>query len=164
MPHRRTCHAPAPRRRLAAAALLPGLALAQAAEVAAGNPESVRAAIDAFGHKARIDLLDDGEPMIAARTADGINYVVYFYGCENGQNCLDLQFYATFTLDAPPTAQAMNDFNAEWVMGKAFVDADGAAALTFTVVGDPGMSPAYFDSVMQVWETAIGTFTEEIGW
>lgn len=149
---------------LAALALSPSLASAQALDVAAQNPESVRAAIDAYGHKARMDPLDNGEPMIAARTADGINYVVHFYGCENGQNCLDLQFYATFTLDTPPTVQAMNDFNAEWVMGKAFIDVDGAAALTFTVVGDPGMSPEYFDSVLQVWETAIGTFTQEIGW
>jgi hypothetical protein len=36
--------------------------------------------------------------------------------------------------------------------------------VTFTVVGDPAMSPEYFQSVMEVWEQALATFTEEIGW
>ncbi len=149
---------------LPALLLAPSMALAQAGQVSAGDPETVRSALVAWGHKARLEPLETGEPMIAARTAEGINYVIYFYGCENGQGCLDLQFMASFTVEPAPTVQAMNDFNAEWVMGKAFLDSEGAPSVTFTVVGDPAMSPEYFQSVMEVWEQALATFTEEIGW
>ncbi len=149
---------------LSALAFAPSLALAQAGEVSAGDPESVRAAIVAWGHKARIEPLESGEPMIAARTAEGVNYAVYFYGCENGINCLDLQFIASFTVEQAPTVQEMNDWNAEWVMGKAFLDAEGLPTVSYTVAGEPGMSPEYFQSVLEVWETSIGTFTESIGW
>lgn len=149
----------------AALVLAPALAAAQSTGgVSAASPESVRDALVAWGHKARIDPGDDQGPWIAARTAEGINYVVYFYGCEAGANCLDLQFYASFTVDQPLDAQFMNDWNAEWVMGKGFLNPEGDPTVTFTVAGEPEMPAAYFQSVIEVWETSLDTFTTSIGW
>lgn len=149
---------------LPALLLAPTLACAQAGEVWAGDPESVRAAIQAGGHKARIETLETGEPTVVARTDGGINYAVYFYGCESEQGCLDLQFMAAFDIEPRPTAQQLNDYNAEWVIGKAFLDGDGAPTVTFAVVGAPGMSQDHFAAVLDVWEQALATFAREMGW
>lgn len=150
-------------RALLLAALLPSPLLAQGADVTASDPASVAAGIQAYGHKARIETADDGSPMISARGGD-INYVVYFYGCDAGANCLDLQFLAAFDVTEPLTADFVNGWNRDWVMGKAFVDETGDPTITFVVAGSPSMPGPYFQSVMEVWTTAVDSFLEDINW
>jgi hypothetical protein len=146
---------------VAGLALLPSLALAQEAPITAADPESVRAAIVAYGHKGRMDTSDQGNPMILARAGD-INYAVYFYGCENGVNCLDLQFSAWWEMEQPLTAEFANDFNSNWVMGKVWIDDAGNPTLNMSVVGTGGITEANFVDTLKVWEGVIDTFLQEL--
>ena len=150
-------------RALLLAALLPSPLLAQGADVSAADPASVVAGLQAYGHKARLETAEDGSPMISARGGD-INYVVYFYGCEAGANCLDLQFLAAFDVTEPLTTDFVNGWNRDWVMGKVFVDDAGDPTITLVLPGSPAMSGDYFQSAVEVWTTAVDSFLEDINW
>lgn len=148
---------------LAALMIGPTLLSAQGAGISASEPQTIVDAISSFGHKARLETDSRGDPMIRARM-DGINYAVFFYGCENGSNCLDIQLMASFDMEAPLTAEFANTYNRDWVAGKLFLDEEGDPSLAFMVVGTGGITEAHFHDVLRVWEGAVDRATEEIGW
>lgn len=148
---------------LFAALLGPSLAAAQEARVAAGDPSTVLEAIRAFGHKAKLQTDDSGFPMIAV-DRDGLKYWVYFYGCDNPGGCLDIQFYSSFDLAEPLTPEWANDWNIQWVAGRADVNEEGDPALSYFVTTKGGLSQANFRGVLEVWNTTLDGFLEDIGW
>ncbi len=102
-----------------------GLALAGAASAArAEDPEILQkpdpaAILDiakGFG-SARMGSDDNGDPMISGRI-EGVKYMIYFYGCENHDNCKSLQFSTGYT--DPLTADQANAWNRKYRWVKAY--------------------------------------------
>ncbi|TIW01072.1 MAG: hypothetical protein E5V77_08960, partial [Mesorhizobium sp.] len=76
-----------------------GLALAYVASAARAedaailqtpDPATVLDIAKGFG-SARMGKDDNGDPMISGRV-EGVKYLIYFYGCEDHENCKSLQF------------------------------------------------------------------------
>ena len=64
----------------------------------------------------------------------------------------------------PLTADFVNGWNRDWVMGKVFVDIAGDPTITLVLPGSPAMSGDYFQSAVEVWTTAVDSFLEDINW
>ena len=80
------------------------------------------------------------------------------------QNCLDLQFYASFDTDTPLDAAWANTWNYQWVSGRVSVSAEGDPELTYYVTTVGGLTSDNFDGVMQVWDQTLTNFMTDIGW
>ena len=148
------------------APLAAGLALAAgsagAQGVDAADPDSVLAAVRAFGHEARLELDEAGYPVVLAR-AGGINYGVQFYGCEGTSNCSQLQFAATFDLEPGLTADYVNQRNEAWAIGRLSINAEGDPLFTYFLTTEGGLGDENFRAVMQIWTDALAATVEEIG-
>ena len=66
---------------------------------------------------ARMEKDDNGDPMISGRV-EGVKYLIYFYGCEDHENCKSLQFSTGYT--DPLTAEQANAWNAKYRWVKAY--------------------------------------------
>ncbi|MEI9404240.1 YbjN domain-containing protein [Mesorhizobium argentiipisi] len=106
-------------------AFVTGLALVAAVSAARADdaeilqkpePAGVLDIAKGFG-SARIDRDNNGDPMISGRV-EGVKYVIYFYGCEDHENCKSLQFSTGYT--DPLTADQANAWNAKYRWVKAY--------------------------------------------
>lgn len=137
---------------------------AAAQSVAASDPESVLQAIRAHGHKAKLEHDSEGYPIIHVTRA-GINYAVYFYGCDgNPADCRDLQFSSGFDVEPALTDAWANAWNRQWVAGRAEIDEEGDPRLTYFVTTGSGLPEEHFQEIMQVWDVTLDGFMEDIGW
>ncbi len=148
---------------LAAAGLVLAAGHARAQVVDAADPESVLAAVREFGHKARLELDEQGYPVVLARSGE-INYGVQFYGCEGTENCSQLQFAATFDLEPGLTTEFVNQRNEDWAIGRMSVNDQGDPLFTYFVTTEGGLSPENFRAVMQVWTDALAAAVQDIGY
>ena len=89
--------------------------------ITAPDPTAILEVAKGYG-SAKLDKDDGGDPMISGRL-QGMKYVVYFYGCENHENCKSIQFSSGFT-DAFSVERA-NAWNEKYRWVKAFA-ADGS--------------------------------------
>jgi hypothetical protein len=80
------------------------------------DPATVLDIAKGFG-SARMGKDDNGDPMISGRV-EGVKYVIYFYGCEDHENCKSLQFSTGYT--DPLTAEQANAWNAKYRWVKAY--------------------------------------------
>lgn len=144
-------------------AVLPSLGAAQAGPITASNPDTVLQAIRAFGHKPKLQPREDGTTAIAVERG-GIRYYVNFYGCDNPTGCLDLQFTASFDMEPPLTAEWANDWNYNWVAGRADVDPNGDPTLSYFVTTAGGLSEETFTGVLEVWDITLDGFMQDIGY
>ncbi|TIP52343.1 MAG: YbjN domain-containing protein, partial [Mesorhizobium sp.] len=93
------------------------LARAEDAEILqTPDPATVLNIAKGFG-SARMGKDDNGDPMIYGRV-EGVKYVIYFYGCEDHENCKSLQFSTGYT--DPLTADQANAWNAKYRWVKAY--------------------------------------------
>ena len=140
---------------------VPGAASAQA--ISATNPEGVAEAIRSLGYSAQVGTDARGEPQIDSAMA-GVNYSIYFYGCEGGRDCRWMQFSAGFDLAQPLTISSANDWNRRYLFGEATIDDDGDAYITYFFTTEGGISKTQFNDLMIWWETALGQFQDHINW
>ncbi|MBZ9762785.1 YbjN domain-containing protein [Mesorhizobium sp. CA8] len=80
------------------------------------EPAAILDIAKGFG-SARMGRDDNGDPMISGRV-EGVKYVIYFYGCEDHENCKSLQFSTGYT--DPLTADQANAWNAKYRWVKAY--------------------------------------------
>ncbi|WP_181182198.1 MULTISPECIES: YbjN domain-containing protein [unclassified Mesorhizobium] len=106
-------------------AFVTGLALVAAVSAARAEDDEIlqkpepAAILDiakGFG-SARMDKDGNGDPMLSGRV-EGVKYVIYFYGCEDHENCKSLQFSTGYT--DPLTADQANVWNAKYRWVKAY--------------------------------------------
>jgi hypothetical protein len=148
--------------RAVAVALLPSLlpALAVAQMLDATDPQAIAAAVQEAGFRAVLTTDGLGDPMIES-AAHGHNFVVQFFGCDSGIACKYLVFRTAFA--GGSTLEAMNAWNADQLVGTAFLDAEGDPALDFFVSLDGGVSRANLLDVIDWWQIAMGDFVTHIG-
>ncbi|MBY6186482.1 YbjN domain-containing protein [Marinobacter hydrocarbonoclasticus] len=127
--------------------------------VDATDPNTVMELARGFG-AANLDVDAEGDPMIIGRI-NGSRYVIYFYGCEEGQSCREIQFIAAWA-DTGATVDDMNLWNQETRYGKAYLDQDGDPTLEHTVNLFKGVSRPNLDDTIDWWKVAMAAFEERL--
>lgn len=146
---------------IAAVLMMPSGILAQSVDAA--RPNSVADMLRGMGYTARIETDSYGDPVIRS-AASGVDFTVYFYGCENGAACLDVQFVAAFDLTDPISAEAVNSWNFQTVMGRASIDGEGDPYLELYVPGVIGTTPDSFAHTIGLWDQTQSDFLGFIDW
>lgn len=131
--------------------------------VDAADPQSVVNALQTLGYRAQLEKDDTGDPLIRT-TISGLNNSIYFYGCVNGADCMELQFFVWMDLNDPVSLEKVNDWNDRKVAGSAAVDPQGDVRLRFFVVTEGGLPMADFERVAFRWEQALDEFKNHVGW
>lgn len=131
--------------------------------VDATDAPALAALLEAEGYGATLGTDDYGDPYIES-AAEGLNFQIYFYGCEDGAACTDIQYHAGFNLDGPLSPEQMNDWNRGWRFGRLYNDDEGDPHLEYDVTLAGGVSRANFQDTFQVWRETLVSFKEHIGW
>ena len=131
-----------------------GLALAGAASAARAedaeilqkpDPAAILDIAKGFG-SARMDRDDNGDPMISGRI-EGVKYVIYFYGCEDHDNCKSLQFATGYT--DPLTADQANAWNRKYRWVKAYAGDGSTFKMDVSFAG--GITRANLEEQFSNW-------------
>jgi hypothetical protein len=144
-----------------AAALSGHAALAN--EVFASKPKTVVTSLQELGYPATLVSEADG-PRIDS-TISGLNYSVFFYGCDgDGTACRSLEFNAGFTLDPPVKPNVIADWNRDNLFGTAYLDEQGVASISYSVTTVGGLTMENFTDVIARWDTTLASFASAIGY
>ena len=122
----------------------------------ATEPQQLLTIAQKYG-SARLDVDREGDPLIFG-TIDGTDYLVVFYGCQNGAGCRNIQFYAYWKYTG--TMEKVNEFNATRRFVTAAIDSDGDLSVTYDVNLDYGVTPRNFDDTVDWWRVMIGRVRE----
>jgi len=101
-----------------------------------------------------------GDPFITGRM-DGIKYGIFFYGCEKGRDCDDIEFVASWTKTGA-TLDKLNEWNANRRYGTAFIDKDGDVGLKMTTNIDYGVSKKNLEDSFDWWGKAMKAFLKDV--
>ncbi len=148
---------------ICAGLLIAQQAVAGPSAVSAAYPESIITALQDLGYKAELTTDSYGDPMIRS-AADGVGFALNFYGCEDGNNCTDLQFSVAFDDPEGMSYVSMNSWNVKKVMGTAFLDDENDPVLQHFVSQVDGMSRVSFDATFEAWVKSLAQFTDYIDW
>ena len=149
---------------LAAALALPAVAQ-DAAEpiIRMDNPAALALALREEGYRAKLSKSDSGRPMILSGTS-GVNYDIHFYFCDDdGVACEGLLFSAGFDLRNGIGLAAMNDWNRDRLVGRAFTDEDCDPTIDFFISTDGEFLEKEFLVLLADWDKAVTDFREFIG-
>ena len=127
--------------------------------VDATDPDAVMNIARGFG-SARLSEEGIGDPLISGRI-EGEKYKVFFYMCEENQNCKDIQFWAGWT-GTDVTIEDVNEWNAEKRFGKAFIDDEGDPILTYVVNLNGGVSYDNLEDSFDWWRTMLSSFVSDV--
>ena len=147
---------------IAAACAALWVAPAAAQNVTAAEPESVAGALRDLGWRASHAIDAEGDPMVES-SIEGVNYTIFFYGCEGGRNCTALLFSAGFDLPDGATLSSMNDWNSGRLVGAAYLDPENDPFLQMFVTTTGGLNHENFGDVEDWWRIGVRDFKEHIG-
>ncbi|NRT57212.1 YbjN domain-containing protein [Sphaerotilus uruguayifluvii] len=100
-----------------------------------------------------------GDPRIIGRI-NGIKYGIYFYGCTNGENCVDIQFLSSWS-GASVSQSDMNDWNRTRRFGKAYLDREGDPVLEMSVNLDQGVTKENLEKTFEWWSRITTQFKKD---
>ncbi|WP_051333814.1 YbjN domain-containing protein [Mesorhizobium sp. WSM3224] len=143
--------------------VITGLALAGAVSAARAedreilqkpDPAAILDIAKGFG-SARMGKDDNGDPMISGRI-EGVKYVVYFYGCEDHENCKSLQFSTGYT--DPLTAEQANAWNRKYRWVKAYSGDGSNFRMDVSFAG--GITRANLEEQFSNWDSMAGNIKD----
>lgn len=139
--------------------------LAHAENLTADNPESIAAAIRDMGYRAEMTTDSKGKPKIAS-SAEGVNFSIYFYGCdEKNLGCDSIQLQAGFDFNKGLPDSVATDWNSRKRYAKAAMTKDGDPIIRFDVNLDKdGVSRSNFEDTFKIWSLLLVQFKQHIGW
>jgi len=147
-----------------AGAAVPGASAAQeVAAVSAADPDSVLRALQTLGFGGTRTADSYGDPMIES-AAEGVEFNILFYGCEDNADCTVIQFRAGFDLEEGTTLAAVNDWNAARIFGKAFLDEENDPFVEMALEMGRSMPFETFAANHDWRRTVLVGFQEHIGW
>ncbi|RWL44832.1 MAG: YbjN domain-containing protein [Mesorhizobium sp.] len=118
------------------------------------DPATILEIAKGYG-SARIEKDDNGDPMIAGRI-EGVKYVIYFYGCEDHENCRSLQFSTGYT--DPLTADQANAWNAKYRWVKAYSGDGSNFKMDVSFAG--GITKANLEEQFSNWNAMAGNIKD----
>ena len=129
----------------------------------ATSPEAVVALLQQAGYRATLGADNVGDPKIDSSAA-GVDFSIYFYGCETARNCQSLQFSSGFDLERGTSFQTMNDWNATQRFGYAYLDSESDPYVNMDVNMSYGVSADNLTDSLAVWERVLSEFQTHINW
>jgi Putative bacterial sensory transduction regulator len=137
--------------------------LSGGALVDATAPQAVANLLQQAGYRAVVGVDNIGDPKIDSSAA-GVDFSIYFYGCENARNCQSLQFSSGYDLERGTSFQAMNDWNSTQRFGYAYLDNESDPFVNMDVNMAYGISPDNFLDSLALWEQVLSDFHTHIDW
>jgi len=148
---------------LAAVTLLASSTVAMA-QMTAQDENAILRAMQDFGLVATMGEDGGGDPKISSRVSD-TKFSVYFYGCENNQNCASIMFKAGYDLNDGITAMKINEWNRDKRFAKAYIDDEGDPFLEMDVnMALDGMGGENFADNLDWWRLLVEDFEDFIDW
>lgn len=157
---------------LMACVMLPGEAMAADDQpcgkdmVCASDPASVINGIMIAGYRAKLESDNSGDPVIKS-AANGYDYSVHFFGCEENKACDSLEFYVGSADDGKNTLDLANRWNKNKRFIHMAVQDDAILSVSYDVATIGGINQANFADIMAWWDTMLGEmrafFTNDTG-
>lgn len=144
---------------VACAALAPPL---WAENVDATDPAKLAAVIQQLGYRAVLDKDGVGDPLIRSAAA-GVDFVIYFYGCENAARCRSVLFKVGFDLAQGAALESIEAWNEKTLFGRAYIDDEADPWLEMSVNLFGGVSRENFEDTYDWWEVILEDFEKHIG-
>ena len=140
-----------------------GAALAD--NLTADNPDAVAAAIRDMGYRAEMNADSNGKPKISS-SAEGVNFSIYFYGCDDKNlGCDSIQLQAGFDVSDPRPQEIITDWNSRKRYAKASLTKNGDPIIRFDINLDKdGISRSNFEDTFKIWSLLLSQFKEHINW
>lgn len=126
------------------------------------NPAAVALTLREEGFRAKLSKDDYGQPEILSGTG-GTVFVIRFFGCQQGVNCVSLLFSVGFEFDQGFPFSPINEWNADALMGRAYLDEHCDVYLDHFILADPEQSIAQFLKELDQWSGVVEDFREHIG-
>jgi len=147
---------------IASAFLLPGTGFAQ--QIVATDAESVMEFFRGEGFEPTVEIDNVGDPLV---TVDyyGSEFSVYYYGCEDGNNCDAIQFFSGYRTEGSVRLAMINEWNTDNRFARAYISDSGSARIEHDVyLGQSGMTSDDFAGLLGRWTRAVKNFEEFIDW
>jgi len=90
-----------------------------------------------------------------------VKYGIYFYGCEAGKRCTDIQFAAGWS-DAKVSLEKINEWNRGKRYGKAYLDKVNDPMLELSVNTNHGVSLKNPEDSFEWWKAIVKGFQQEV--
>jgi Putative bacterial sensory transduction regulator len=135
---------------------------AAAESVDATEPETLASLIRELGYRASVEKDNAGDPMIRS-SAGGVDFQIYFFGCEGGERCRSLLFQAGYNLESGTTVDVVEAWNEDVLFGRAYLDDEADPWVEMPVNLFGGVNRENFADTFDWWETVIGDFQRHIG-
>ncbi|MEM9844354.1 MAG: YbjN domain-containing protein [Pseudomonadota bacterium] len=126
------------------------------------KPAAVALLLRNEGFRARLANDDRGRPEILTGVG-GTIFVIKFFGCHRETDCESLLFSAGFEFDRGFPFSPINDWNAEALMGRAYLDEQCDVYLDHFALADPNQTVAQFLKELNEWSAVVSDFREHIG-
>jgi hypothetical protein len=131
--------------------------------VDASSPQAIANLMQQAGYRAVLTTDNVGDPKIESSAA-GADFSIYFYGCENGANCLSLQYTSGYDLPNGASLGLINDWNGTKRFGFAYLDNENDPFLNYDVNMSYGVSEQNFLDSLSLWDTILADFHAHIDW
>lgn len=145
-----------------ATALLAGVAQAADREpcgkglVCASAPETVVEALRKAGYKAVLSQSETtGNPMVES-AANGYDFNIFFYECEEKKSCASLQFGISFSPEEGNTPELANEWNRRMRFMQMAVDANKVLSVNYDLSTIGGLNQKNFADVAEWWASMLG--------
>ena len=149
---------------IAAAALAAAPASAFAAEIVASGPDSVAGFFREEGASVEVTEDNVGDPKLRVEYY-GTEFVIYYYGCSDNRDCDSIQFFSGYKTEGAVRVAKINDWNADNRFARAYISESGSARIEHDVyLGQRGMDPDDFASLVSTWPGQVRDFEEYIDW
>lgn len=133
---------------------------AMAANISASDPKQILEMAKGYG-SADLEKDGSGDPLITGRM-NGSKYGIYFYNCNNGSSCKDIQFAAAFTKKGISLSE-INTWNQNKRFGRAYIDKDGDPRIEMDIPMRHGIEKKTLDDAFDTWTVVIKSFRQHIG-
>ncbi|MCY4317600.1 MAG: YbjN domain-containing protein, partial [Alphaproteobacteria bacterium] len=127
--------------------------------VTARDPKTIQNALQKKGYKAQMDTDSRGDPRIKSRVS-GLNYSIYFYGCEERKNCNSIQFSLGIGLADGMSFERANQWNWKKRLSIELDDENDPFLRWNLMMGPDGIPSSTFDEVFALWEVAVDQFKD----
>ena len=125
--------------------------------VCAASPDTVIAALQAQGLRAKLAEATPGKPPQIVSAAGGYNFDIFFEGCKDGKACTSLNFWISFTKDPANSADLANEWNSQKRFSTmSFDKTDGSLAISYDVTTVGGLNAENFGDVVDWWSSLLG--------
>jgi hypothetical protein len=124
----------------------------------ATQPERIAELLKGFGI-ARLGTHSDGEPLISGRI-NGKTYEVFFFDCNDGKECRNIQFWAYW--DEPAQLDAINAWNRQTWFGRTYLDEEDDLVLEYAVNLSHGVAEQTLEDSADIWMRMLKGVEEDI--